>query len=122
MRFLLDNDVDVAVRRVLRAAGHECWTAAEAGLAGRIAADDDELSVYAQEKSAVVITHDREFSRRRLRNTFGKHVWLRCEQPDAAGVIASKVEELGTALGQHPDLVVIVSHVGEIEVRPPAWE
>jgi hypothetical protein len=44
VRFLLDNDVDVAVGRVLRNAGHECWTAAEANLAGRIAADDDELS------------------------------------------------------------------------------
>lgn len=119
MRFLLDNDVDVAVGRVLRAAGHECWTAAQAGLA---AADDDELSVYAQEKQAVVVTHDREFSQRRLRNTFGKHVWLGCEQPDAAALIAGHLDDLLAALEQHADVVVVVAPDGGIDARPPAWE
>ena len=52
MRFLLDNDVEVAVGRVLRSGGHDCWTASAANLAGRVAADDDELSVYAQQKDA----------------------------------------------------------------------
>jgi len=32
LRFLLDNDDAVTVRRVLRDASHECWTAAEANL------------------------------------------------------------------------------------------
>jgi hypothetical protein len=32
LRFVLDNDVAVTVRRVLLDAGHECWTAAEANL------------------------------------------------------------------------------------------
>jgi predicted nuclease of predicted toxin-antitoxin system len=121
VRFLLDNDVDVAVGRVLRNAGHECWTAAEANLAGRVAADDDELSVYAQDKQAVVVTHDREFSQRRLRNTFGKHAWLRCEQPDAAALVAENLDELVNALTQHPDVVVIVSADGT-EARPPSWK
>lgn len=122
MRFLLDNDVDVAVGRVLRAAGHECWTGAQANLAGQVAADDDELSVYAQEKHAVVVTHDREFSQRRIRNTFGKHVWLRSEQPDAAALITHYLDELVTALEQHADVVVIVAADGTIEARSPAWE
>ncbi len=122
MRFLLDNDVDVAVGRVLRAAGHECWTAADAGLAGNVAADDDELSVYAQEKQAVVITHDRAFSQRRIRNTFGKHVWLRCEQPDAAALVARHLDDLVVALDQRPDLVMIVSQHSGISALPPSWQ
>jgi predicted nuclease of predicted toxin-antitoxin system len=121
VRFLLDNDVDVAVGRVLRSAGHECWTAAEANLAGHVAADDDEVSVYAHDKSAVVITHDREFSQRRLRNTFGKHVWLRCEQPDAASLIARHLDDLVQALNQHEEVVVMVSFDGGVEARPPSW-
>jgi predicted nuclease of predicted toxin-antitoxin system len=122
VRFLLDNDVDVAVGRVLRAAGHECWTAAQANLAGQVAADDDELSVYAQEKQAVVVTHDREFSQRRIRNTFGKHVWLRSEQPDAAAVVTRHLDEMLEALEQHAQVVVIVTADGTVDARPPAWE
>jgi hypothetical protein len=68
--------------------GHECWSAAAAGLAGDDAAEDDDVSVYADEKGAVVITHDREFSLRRRRNTFGRHVWLRCLEPMAVDVLA----------------------------------
>ena len=121
MRFLLDNDVDAAVGRVFRGDGHECWTCSEAGLAGRVAAVDDEVSVYAHDKGAVVVTHDREFSRRRMRRTFGKHLWLRCEQPDAASLVVSNLNALAAALVQHDELVVILSANG-IEVHSPAWD
>jgi hypothetical protein len=36
VRFFLDENVDVSVGAVLRDAGHECWTAVEAGLSGAI--------------------------------------------------------------------------------------
>ena len=75
MRFLLDNDVAVTVRRVLLDAGHECWTAGEANLHD---APDDALAVYAANRGAVLVSHDAEFARRRRRNTIGQHVWLRC--------------------------------------------
>jgi hypothetical protein len=56
VRFLLDNDVDVAVGRVLRSAGHECWTAVEANLAGRVAENLDELvNALTQHPDVVVI-------------------------------------------------------------------
>jgi hypothetical protein len=71
VRFLLDNDVDAGVGRVLRKAGHDCWTASQAGLAGPESAPDDALSIYAQQKEAVVVTHDREFSLRRRAMTTG---------------------------------------------------
>ena len=120
MRFLLDNDVDARVAKVLRRHGHDCWTASEAGLAGVIAASDDHISVYAADKDAVVVTHDQEFSRRRLSNTYGKHLWLRCEQPDATHLIGTRLDEIVTALRQHVDVVVIASQNG-IEANPPRW-
>jgi hypothetical protein len=70
LRFLLDNDVAVTVRRVLLDAGHECWTAAEANLHD---APDDALAVYAADRSVALVSRDAEFARRRRRNTIGQH-------------------------------------------------
>lgn len=58
MRFLLDHDVDAAVGKMLRHRGHECWTAGSAGLA---TAQDDDLTVWATEHVAAVVSTDREF-------------------------------------------------------------
>ncbi|MGH3793714.1 MAG: DUF5615 family PIN-like protein [Pseudonocardiaceae bacterium] len=44
---------------MLRKAGHEAWTAADAGL---YRAGDDDLTVYADNKNAVLISHDVNFS------------------------------------------------------------
>ena len=70
----------------------------------------------------MVVTHDREFSQRRIRNTFGKHVSLRCEQPDAAALVARVMDGLIEALDQHADVIVTVSMEGGVEARPPSWE
>lgn len=121
MRFLLDNDVDLAVCAFLQRQGHECWSAAAAGLAGEEAAEDDEVSVYADVKGAVVVTHDREFSFRRRRNTFGRHVWLRCLEPMAVEVIAAHLDELLSVLEGMPAVVVEVRPDSMI-VHPPAWQ
>lgn len=43
---------------MLQRAGHQCWTAAEAGLTD---AADDDLSVYADDRGAALVTHDREW-------------------------------------------------------------
>lgn len=45
--------------------GHDAWTAAQAGLNQE---PDDTLTVYAYERDAVLLTHDREFSQRRRKN------------------------------------------------------
>ena len=108
MRFLLDNDVDAAVRTVLTSSGHDCWTAHEAGLAGDNAADDDDVAIYAQVRDACVITHDREFSLRRIKNTSGRHVWLRCEQPDAANMVLRHPAAILDALSNRTDVVIEV--------------
>ena len=56
MRFFLDGNVDAAVGAVLRDAGHDCWTAVEAGLSGAI---DDAIAVYADDRKAVLVSHDK---------------------------------------------------------------
>jgi predicted nuclease of predicted toxin-antitoxin system len=92
MRFFLDHNVPVSVRRMLVAQGHECWTASEAGLATE--GQDDNLSVYADSKGAALATFDREFSRRRRDNPIGRHIWLRCGPPIAASVLRDHLPEV----------------------------
>jgi predicted nuclease of predicted toxin-antitoxin system len=73
VRFVLDHNVDAAVAAVLRREGHEAWTAGRAGLS-RVS--DDELTAYADDRNAALLTHDVEFSERRRKNVIGKHVWI----------------------------------------------
>ena len=114
MRFVLDHDVDVRVGAVLRQAGHE-----SAGMAA--SADDDAVAVYADDRGAVLITHDREFTRRRMRNTIGRHVRLDCEQPDAVTVVGTHLEELVAALERTNDVVLVVSAAG-VTRHAGQWE
>lgn len=118
LRFLLDNDVAVTVRRVLLAAGHECWTAAEANLYD---ATDDALAVYAADRRAALISHDADFARRRRRNTIGQHIWLRCTEPHAPAVLTQHLPEVVGVLGRMPDVVIEVRPESLI-VSPPRWE
>jgi len=109
LRFVCDHDVDAAVAATLRKLGHEAWTAANAGLS---AAGDDELTVYADNQSAALLTHDVEFSRRRERNVVGKHVWLRCSEMEAAQLVEERLDELVTALSIQKDVWVRLSADG----------
>lgn len=109
MRFLCDQDVDADVRSRLLSLGHEAWTAYEAGLAD---AADDDLAVYAHEKNAVLVTHDREFSQRRRRWIIGRHLWLRCSEADAMDLLAKFLPDLLGLLERHDDLFVALSSKG----------
>jgi predicted nuclease of predicted toxin-antitoxin system len=109
VRFFLDHDVPVSVGRMLRAQGHECWTASEAGLATE--PQDDNLTVYAAEKDAVLVTLDQEFSQRRRKNTIGRHIWMRCPEPDAADLLRSTLDEALPYL-ERTDVIVTVSSGG----------
>jgi predicted nuclease of predicted toxin-antitoxin system len=51
-------------------------------------AGDEDLAVYADEKQAVLLTHDREFSKRRRAWIIAKHIWLKCPELDAADLLA----------------------------------
>ena len=70
MRFMLDNCVDAELGNYLRQHGHDAFTAADVGISD---ANDDTISVAAQERGAALISHDIEFSRVRRRRTIGQH-------------------------------------------------
>jgi predicted nuclease of predicted toxin-antitoxin system len=109
VRFFLDNMVPVDVRRMLHAQGHHCWTAAEAGLADQ--PKDDNLTVYAAKLHAVLVTLDKEFSQRRLKNSIGHHIWLRCPEPEAAGLLRAHLAEVLRLL-HRADVTITVSKKG----------
>lgn len=91
MRFLLDNDVPVSVRTMLQRESHEAWSAYEAGLAY---AEDDELTVYAGRQDAALISLDANFMQRRRKNAVGRHVRLRCIEPEAAALLRDRLKEV----------------------------
>lgn len=109
MRFFLDQNVDARVRTMLRAAGHEAWTADDSGLA---AETDPNLSIYAQERRAVLVTHDREFSGRVRRRITGQHIWLNCKELSARDILGAQLVDLDAVLERHDAIYIVVSQDG----------
>lgn len=95
--------------RRLRAAGHECWTAYDAGLS---AAGDDDLTVYAHDQRAVLVTHDVEFSKRRRRNVIGWHVQMRCREWEAADLLIRHLDYVQEQTTRFQDIWIAISHEG----------
>lgn len=91
---------------MLRSRGHVAWTASDAGLSKEA---DDALTVYSDNRDAVLITHDKEFSRRRRRNVVGRHVFLRCDEWDGPDVIARHLATILPVLERHSDVWVKLS-------------
>ena len=75
-------------------------------------AADDDISVYAAEKNAVVVTHDDGFSARRRRNPHGRHVQLGCTEPDAIEVVTNYLPQLVEAIEPFDDIFVYLSKAG----------
>lgn len=104
LTFLLDHNVDVDVARMLRRHGHRVHSASELGAKD---ARDDELTVTATNKGGwVVVTHDREFSQRRLRQAMGRHLHLRCDEWLAAELLEARLNEVVGVL-QHLEHVTL---------------
>lgn len=106
MRFVLDQDVATQVGACLRKLGHDAWAADDAGLSE---ASDDDLTVYAQDKSAVLITHDVEFSKKRRKNVIGRHIFLRCDEWKAAELLTRDLPKIEQLLERYADLYVRLS-------------
>jgi predicted nuclease of predicted toxin-antitoxin system len=106
VRFFLDNDVDATLAEQLREAGHEAWTSAQAG---RGTATDDSQTIYAMDKQAVLVTHDREFTTRRKAMPHGHHVRLRCHQIDGAALMMAALPELLQVLQAGSTMVIEIS-------------
>ncbi len=107
MRFYLDNDVSALCRGVLESLDHEVWTASQAG---RADVEDDEQTVYACGKDAVLLTHDKAWTERQKRNTTHRHVRLVCQEPDGPGLLTQHLAGLLLQL-EHREYVVV-------ELRP----
>ncbi len=73
---------------------------------------DDELTVWAAEHQAAVVSTDGEFSQRRMQNAIGWHVWLRCSDWEATEVLAFHLAEVLTLLEARNDLTVRVFKEG----------
>jgi predicted nuclease of predicted toxin-antitoxin system len=117
VRFFLDENVDAAVGAVLRDAGHDCWTAVEAGLSGAI---DDAIAVYADDRRAVLLSHDKAFAERHRLNTLGRHVWLRCEPFEAPDAVGRHLPEITRWLASMSHVVVEVT-TDRVTCHPPRW-
>ncbi len=78
-----------------------------------VSAGDANLFVYATEHRAALVTLDREFTLRRRRNPIGRHIGLRCTEPEAADLLAARLAEVLEYLER--DHVTLV--VSKLEVR-----
>src|SRR4051794_32259267 len=118
MRFVCDQDVDTAVCRAFRKLGHESWSITETGL---YRGKDDDITCYAGDHDAALVTHDKEFSQRRKRNVVGKHLWLRCTDLDAVDLVIARHGEFVQLLESRVDIWVRVSFDERIETSS-RWE
>lgn len=109
MRFVLDEDVDIAVMHRLIRLGHDAWTAVQANLSS---ASDDMLTAYTDDARAVLLTHDREFSSRRRHNVVGWHVQLRCVEEEAADLLEQRLDEILSLIRPGRDVFIAVSKEG----------
>ncbi|MFO7547364.1 MAG: hypothetical protein R6X29_00635 [Acidimicrobiia bacterium] len=82
---------------------------------------DDVVATYADKQGAALITHDAEATRRRRRFTFGRHVFLRCHQLEAADLLDHHLEELVAELERHRLGVFEVRH-NDVRYSPPRYE
>lgn len=106
MRFFLDENVEYEVARRLKTLGHEAWSAVDAGLSS---SNDDEVTVYAQDHNAILLTHDREFSARRRKNVVGFHVELRCPETEAAELLTKRIDTILDLVSRFDDVFISLS-------------
>lgn len=89
----------------------------EAGLSGAI---DDAIAVYADDRKAILVSHDKAFAERHRLNTLGKHVWLRCEPFEAPTAIRTHLPDITRWVASMSHLVVEVT-LDRVTCHPPRW-
>lgn len=103
---------------MLRQHAHKATTVAAAGLA---TAPDDVVSVFADDRNGVLVTHDRELISRRRENTFGRHIHLVCNEWDAADVLCEHLPDVLQQLTHREAVVLKVSKDG-VTPYPARWK
>jgi predicted nuclease of predicted toxin-antitoxin system len=82
---------------------------------------DNDVAIYAADRSAVLVTHDRRFVDNLLRNGFASVVWLNCPDDEAVDVMTRLVEELRRLLRFRRDDVVVEVRADAVHVRRSQW-
>lgn len=117
MRFLLDENVDSAVCDYLRRRGHECWSVVELGLQS---AEDDAVAVAADDRDAVLVTHDRAFVRRLKGNTVCSVLAIGGEAFNAKDVVEERFADLDP--GVWSKRVVVEMSAGRTIITHQQWK
>ena len=77
-------------------------------------ASDDDLTVYASNQGAMLVSHDRQFAQRRRRSTIGQHLWLKCDEPDAVDLLVRHLQHVVRQASHFPDCLITLSHEGMV--------
>jgi predicted nuclease of predicted toxin-antitoxin system len=96
-------------------------TPGRVGAAGLGRARDNDVAVYAAERAAVLVTHDRRFVRNLLRNGFATVIWLNCPDDRAAEVMTHWAGELERRLVGRRDELAIEVRVEGVRLRRSQW-
>jgi predicted nuclease of predicted toxin-antitoxin system len=118
LRFVLDEDLDARIVRAIesvQSGSHQCWTVPNAGLNS---ANDDDVSVYAHDRKAVLISHDQALIHRRQISNFGLLIWLKCDEPDGVAIIKKHLPEIIRLLNRRQNMILKVTALG-VTVMPP---
>jgi predicted nuclease of predicted toxin-antitoxin system len=84
MKFLVDAQLPPTLAGWLRAHGHEAEHVFDIGM---VAATDGEIANHAEERAAVLVTKDEDFTALRLPDRFAL-LWLRCGNATNRALIA----------------------------------
>ena len=96
--------------------GHDAWTIPEAGMG---TFKDDDVSVYAHEKNAILITDDRELlSRRRHEQFYGQVIGMRGTKALYVTYLGGCIDTVLALFQAHADLVVDVGPLGFMVTAP----
>jgi hypothetical protein len=82
---------------------------------------DIDIAIWAQDAHSVEVTMDIAFSKAQMSHGFGRLIWLRCTEPEAAEVLASKLDEVLRIL-RHREHVVIKVSRDQVTALGGGWE
>lgn len=107
MHFVLDHDVDAKVCNAIPSgAGHSCERAPHT------LGPDDDIGVWADNRSGALLSHDKDFMRRRQILWYGWHVRLGVDHPDAQEVVRANLGPLVQMLQANRPAVVLLQKTG----------
>lgn len=87
---------------------------------GLATAKDPDLAVYADDKNAILVSHDAEFAERRSERTFGRHLYLACPEPRAVEVMAKHLDAVLELVLSRDAILIRVTH-DHVKPYPRRW-